>query len=219
MGNAGKDAGGCVKRFWTESEIATVKARYPNEKTADIAADMGRTVSQVYNTAYGLRLKKSAEYLATPAACRTNGKQGAGFRFTKGHATWNKGMQGWQADGVQKTQFKPGNKPQTWKPIGSERLDKDGYLVRKFSDTGIKRNDWKRVHIHLWEQGNGPLPAGHAVVFKDGNKQNIAIENLECITRAELMNRNTVHNMPKELAEICQLRGALNRQINKRMGK
>lgn len=30
------------------------------------------------------------------------------------------------------------------------------------------------------------------------------------------MRRNTVHNLPPELAKVVQLRGAINRQINKR---
>jgi hypothetical protein len=66
----------------------------------------------------------------------------------------------------------------------------------------------------VWEAANGPLPAGHAIAFKNGDKTDIRLENLECIARRELMARNTVHNLPKPLAQAIQLLGALNRQIN-----
>ncbi len=73
------------------------------------------------------------------------------------------------------------------------------------------------MHIINWEAVNGPLPKGHALVFKDGNKQNTAVENLELLSRAELMRRNSYHtNYPKEVAQLVQLRGAITRQINKR---
>ena len=60
------------------------------------------------------------------------------------------------------------------------------------------------------------MPQGHAVVFKNGNKADIRIENLELITRRELMARNTVHNLPPAIVQVVQLRGALVRQINRR---
>lgn len=42
------------------------------------------------------------------------------------------------------------------------------------------------------------------------------LENLECISRRELMLRNTVHRHGPEIAALSQLRGALKRQINRR---
>ncbi len=46
--------------------------------------------------------------------------------------------------------------------------------------------------------------------------EHITLDRLECITRRENMARNTVHNLPKELARLVQLQGAVKRQINKR---
>jgi hypothetical protein len=103
--------------------------------------------------------------------------------------------------------------PHTWRPLGTERISKDGYLERKVTDLqGVK--NYRAVHLLNWEAVNGPLPAGHAVVFKDGNKHNVALDNLELITRAELMRRNTRHRLPPELNAVIQLRGVLNRIIN-----
>ena len=55
------------------------------------------------------------------------------------------------------------------------------------------------------------------VVFRDRNKRNIDQANLEAITRAENMRRNSYHRYGQEIARAVQLRGVLNRQINKRL--
>jgi hypothetical protein len=75
---------------------------------------------------------------------------------------------------------------------------------------------WRAVHLVEWEKVHGPLPAGHALAFKNGDKTDRRLDNLECITRAALMARNSVHNLPKPLKQAVQLLGALNRQIRKR---
>ncbi|WP_346839782.1 HNH endonuclease signature motif containing protein [Microbulbifer sp. SAOS-129_SWC] len=204
---------------WCEAELAQLRAIYPHQPTANVARALGRSESSINGKAYQLRLRKSVEYYTRTVAgrLRKGDTRGAKTRFKKGNTPHNKGVKGWQAGGdAHKTRFKPGHRPHTWKPIGSERLTKDGYLQRKVSDTGYPPRDWKMVHILLWEARNGPLPRGHMIVFRNGDKTDIRPDNLECISRADNMRRNTVHRLPKELAEICQLKGALQRQINKR---
>lgn len=132
---------------------------------------------------------------------------------------------------MRETQFKKGTLSgrarELVKPVGAERISKDGYLERKTHDhipDGVSREEanrlrarrWRGVHVIVWEAANGPLPKGHAIVFKNGDKRDIRLENLACITRRELMARNTVHNLPKPLAQTVQLLGALNRQLRRR---
>ncbi len=102
-------------------------------------------------------------------------------------------------------------------PLGSTRLV-DGYLYRKVADTRYVpwTRNWIPEHVRLWEKTYGPVPKGHAIAFKNNNRTDIRLDNLERIMRRELMARNTVHNLPKELASTIQLLGALNRQINGR---
>jgi hypothetical protein len=71
------------------------------------------------------------------------------------------------------------------------------------------------LHSEIWIAENGPLPPDHICVFRDGDHTNLSIDNIECISRQEHMHRNSVHRLPKELAEVAQLRGALKRRINK----
>lgn len=200
---------------WTPAEDAVLIARFSNEKTADLARDMGMPTSRVVNRACRLGLKKSAAYLRSPSSGRLGHGQGEGHQFAKGMTPWNKGLKG--VNGVSPTRFKKGNTPPQWRAVGSERITKDGVLVRKISDTGVKTADWRAVHVLVWEEHNGPVPDGMIVVFKDRNQEHRTIENLECITRAENMRRNSHYNRyPPEIAKLIQLRGALNRQINAR---
>lgn len=74
------------------------------------------------------------------------------------------------------------------------------------------------MHLLLWEEVHGQIPDGHALVFKDGDKTHITLDNLELITRAELMRRNSIQRYGKEIASLVQLRGVLLRQINRRNG-
>lgn len=70
---------------------------------------------------------------------------------------------------------------------------------------------------HIWEQTNGPIPPGHNIIFKDRNTLNCNLDNLELVSNSELMTRNSALRFGPEIFKIIQLRGALNRQINKRL--
>ncbi len=207
-------------RPWTSAEDEDIRARFPNMRTRDLAKQLGRTYQATSQRARQLEVRKSPEFLASPDSGRLqrNDTRGAAFRFVKGQASWNKGTHYCPAGGIA-TRFKPGNRPQTWVPVGTETRDGDGYLKRKVRDDapkGQSRRNWVFVHRALWEEHHGPIPRGHAVVFRNGDITDIRIENLELVTNQELMRRNTVHNLPKPLAELVQLRGAIHRQINRR---
>ena len=65
------------------------------------------------------------------------------------------------------------------------------------------------------------MPVGYLVVFKRGMFTNvleeITLDRLELVSRAENMRRNSVHRYGPEIASLHQLRGAVNRQINQRL--
>lgn len=205
------------RKNWTDADDAIMRERYPNTPTKALMPVLDASERSIYMRASLLGLKKSAEYLATEAAGRLGHGKGEHCRFHKGQTPWNKGREFDSGGRSHETRFKPGQKPHTWNPIGHERVTKDGYHERKITDTGITRQDYVGLHTLLWREFHGDVPAGHAVVFRDGNKENITIGNLECITRAELMRRNSYHtNYPKDVQLLIQLRGVVNRQINKR---
>lgn len=209
---------------FTAAELAILRARYPHELTRIIAADLGRSVFSLYNRAYALGLKKSDAFFAGGNAGRADGARGLTTRFIKGDAPWNKGAHFVAGGRSAQTRFKPGQKPSNTHAIGSYRITKDGTLQRKIGDkNGNNSQRWRGVHELVWVAANGPLPPKHIVVFKKGMRSNqladITIDRVECISLAENMRRNTVHNLPKTLANLVQLTGALNRKINDRQRK
>lgn len=67
-------------------------------------------------------------------------------------------------------------------------------------------NKWRLLHREVWKQHHGEYPPrGTALIFKDGNRQNCDINNLELITRKQLMTRNSIHNYPQEIIEVTRL--------------
>lgn len=108
-------------------------------------------------------------------------------QFVKGCEPWNKGVKGYM--GANKTSFKKGHRPHNWVPIGSERVTKDGYIEVKIQEGQFQKN-WKGKHILIWEEHNGPVPESHAIIFGDGNKRNFDINNLICVSRAQLARLN-----------------------------
>jgi hypothetical protein len=206
---------------WTEDEIRLLQEMYPGQRAQDIAERLGRTPGQVIAKAQRLGLRKTREAVAALARSSVADPQHPihRHRFQKGQVPWNKGVH-YQAGGRSATtQFKVGTQPRNWLPIGSERVRSDGYLERKLTDTGVTRHDFVCIHHIIWREAGREIPPGYALVFKDGNKHNLVLDNLELVRRAALMRRNSMHNYGPEIARIYQLQGAITRQINKRQGK
>lgn len=215
-----------MRRPWSETDLRTLREQFADTRTDDLAQLLGRPYSAVAQKAAALGLRKSAAYLAGPLAHRFDGKKGAGSRFEKGLIPWNKGKE-YKAGGRSvETQFKRGacygRAAQIVAPMGAYRINQDGILEQKFGDTpGLQTMRWRPVHRMVWEAANGPTPAGHVIVFKPGRRTteaaSIVLDALELVSRADLMHRNSVHTKyPPELARVVQLRGAIQRQINKR---
>src|SRR5690606_19473575 len=117
-------------------------------------AALGRSLTATYARAAKFGLRKSAKYLASPAAHRFDGLKGVNTRFQKGHTSWNKGKSYKAGGRSAETRFKKGHKPQTWVPVGTEVVDADGYLKRKNRDDappGKSRFNWQFVHVLVWE--------------------------------------------------------------------
>lgn len=213
------------RQYWTAEQLQILIDRYPHERAEDLAVILGRPKSGIFQKARKLGLEKSEEFKKSDLSGRIQrGKQDprmVGTRFPKGHVPANKGLRrpGYAPGRMAETQFQKGAKPHTWLPIGSERFTKEGYRQVKLTDTGYPPRDWVPIHILVWELHRGPVPKSHHVAFKDGDKNHIEIDNLELVSFAEMMKRNSFHNYGKEVAQLVQLRGAINRQINKREGK
>lgn len=207
-----------TRKPWSAAEDENLREAYPHRATCDLTAEFGRSVTAIYGRARTLGLGKSEAFLASPEAHRLDVIKGGATRFKKGHKPHNAGLKGWQAGGrAAATKFKKGQRSVNWKPIGSERVC-DGVVQRKILDTGYPPHDWVAKHALIWIEQNGPIPDGHMVIFRDGDRSNFDPANLECISRAENMRRNTLHRRyPKPIVEAIMLRAAVVRKINRRL--
>ena len=208
-----------ARHTWTAAEDELVRSLYSESSTRELAARLGCSIRAVYLRAVRFGVRKSKAQIGREAAANRlkPGHRGRLHQFKPGQQSWNAGrkLPGWTRGRMAETQFRAGAKPHTWRPLGSERFSKEGYLQRKVTDTGYPPRDWVSVHILLWQEAYGPVPAGHAVCFRDGNKTHVVLDNLELVSRRELMLRNTVHRLPKEMALAIQMKGALNRKIRR----
>lgn len=211
---------------WTEAERNTLRSLYPHQRTADIAAQLGIALQAVYSQANRMGLRKSAEFHPTDKSGRVfkGGTRGQATQFKPGQKPWNTGTS-YQAGGrCAETQFKPGNLPPTTLPVGAYRIVTHHtgaqQLERKTSTTkGANHKRWTPVARLVWEQAHGPVPPGHIVVFKPGQRtlvlEQITLDRLECITRKENARRNHPATRHPELAKLIQLKGAITRQVNR----
>lgn len=192
-----------------------MREHYADKTALSVGMAIGKTESQVHNKAFHLKLKKSPGFLTMAGrelSMRESAKVG---RFKSGHQTWNKGIKGSTGlhDASRASQFKIGQLPHNHHPIGYERVDCEGYLHRKISDTGHTKRDFKLVHHIIWQSVHGEIPSGCYIVFADGNKANFDIDNLVCLTKAENMKRNTIHRFSPELKEAIRLTKKLQKLI------
>lgn len=137
-------------------------------------------------------------------ACRSRNHWNSGLtgQFEKGHAPYNKGKKRGSFPGMEKTQFKKGHIPHNHRPVGSIRKDCEGYVSKKVAEP----NKWRMLHVLNWEAAHGPVPPGHALIFKDGDRSNCELDNLLLVTRAELavMNKRGLITGNPETAEAAQ---------------
>lgn len=206
------------RKTWTAAENAEFARLYPDTDTTALAIYFGVSERAIYahKDSFDPPLRKSRGYLQAVWKETAARRKRAGIedgQFRAGQTPWNKGLRGWSPPGTERTQFKPGDRPHTWHPIGHVRVTSDGYSERKLTDTGCTRRDYVGLHILLWREHHGEIPAGHIVTFRNGNKADIRIENLDCISRAEHVRRNSIHRYPPEIKTAIRRVAKLKRTI------
>lgn len=212
------------RRFrFTEDQIDYLVKNYHKMIGQDIADKLGCSVYSIYNKAQSLGLEKDKDFMANHFKEKAMDPHHPmrEHRFRKGHIPPNKGrkMEEYMSvESVKKfraNQYKKGHKPHNTGRDGDIRWRPNcGYYYIR-----IKEGLWMEYHRYLWELNNGPIPKGYNIFFKDGNRRNCVIENLECISNAELARRNTIHNYPNEMKELFYLRRSLKKVIQKTENK
>jgi len=208
------------KYHFTNEMLEDLKELYPTTLAAELAEKYNCSVKAIYRQAKKLRLEKSKEFIKeiSRKSMENPNHPGRKYQFKKGQTPSNKGKK--QTEYMSKeaiertkgTRFSKGNVPPNRKPIGHKRITKDGYIEVKVRDLN-KNENFELKHRLIWEKHNGPIPKGYNVQFKDGNKQNCKIENLKCISNAELAEMNRCTKYPAELQRAIKLNNKLRKQI------
>ena len=191
---------------WTPDMDNILKENYPYKETSEVAKMLGLTTKQILCRARRLKLHKSPEVVK---GIRENGM------FLKGHVPFNKGMKQHEfmsEEVIQKTiatRFKKGQIPVNVKNVGYERITRDGYVEIKTEKGFVLK------HRMLWEKYYGKIPKRHVIRFKNGNKQDVRIENLELVTFENNMKDNTIHNYPPEIKTAMRRISKLKRMVKK----
>lgn len=200
------------RKIWTATEIEELKVMFPNHYTKVVAEHFGVGYSAIAYKAFELGLKKSESFKAEIAKIRDENLVLAGtkFRFPPNHVPDNKGkkMSPEVYAKASRTMFKKGNVPANTKYDGHLRQDEEGYWLQR-----VRLGKYECCHRVLWKKHYGEIPEGKIVVFKDKNKNNIVIENLELIDRVENMKRNSFIRFPNELRNAIRTLNQLKRMI------
>ena len=192
---------------FTEEQIKFIREIAPGRYAVEI--------TEMVNNRFNLELKVSQI-----ETCKRNHKIRSGIdsRFQKGMIPANKGKKGYmspeQYEKCKATMFKKGQVPQNHKPVGSERIDREGYVLVKVAEP----NKWRPKHRVLWEKVNGPIPEKHRLIFADGNRQNIALDNLILVSYAQsfIMNQKNLFKNDKELTKAGVAVAKVMDKVNKR---
>jgi len=190
--------------------------KYTKEQTDFITNNIkGKKVpdlTKMFNSRFGLNLSISQ----IKAFINNHGlKSGLDCRFKPGNVPFNKGKKG--VGGWEPTQFKKGHIPANYRPVGSERVNVDGYVEVKVADP----NKWWLKHQVIWEQANGPIPEGHVIIFGDGNRFNFDINNLLLVSKGQLatLNRKGLIQKDTDLTRTAIIIADLYHKISERKVK
>ena len=126
------------------------------------------------------------------AAIRNYCRNGLGMRmppsgqFKKGSLPINAGKKGFCFAGSEKGWFKKGHAMNEYE-VGTEFM-KEGTIFIKYTDEHkLPRHNFAPKHRVIWRKYNGEIGRDDLIIFKDGNRLNCTIENLERVDRGVFM--------------------------------
>lgn len=193
---------------YTKAQVQFLRKKVTGRSYAEL--------TRIFNKHFGLNLSLAQIKGTLKRYKLRNGLVG---RFQPGQISHNKGKKGF--GGWEPTQFKKGHKPWNYKPVGSERVNADGYVEVKIADP----KTWKGKHLVIWEKANGPVPEGYVIIFADGNQLNVTLDNLLFVSRKKLAvinKRGLISNNPELtksgviIADICLKIGERKRNRTKK---
>lgn len=202
-----------VGHQYTEEEHSFLRSYIPGHTYREIV--------EAYNERFAEPITKSRVKSYIGNYKLNTGRTG---QFEKGHVPYNKGLKRGSFGRMAQTQFKTGHMPHNTKPLGYERITKDGYVEVKIKMRPSHPNcndNFKAKHRIVWEEANGPIPEGYKVIFLDGDKRNVSLSNLALVSNAEKlqMTRLNLHSNNREITKTGVLIARAGVITNKKRSK
>lgn len=209
------------RSFWSDMDIIRLIVYYPDMSNPSLAKKLGKSISSIHCQGPLLGLRKSAKYLRSIPGKKFF-EAGKNNRFQKGQVSHNKGkswdefMSKAAQKNALKTTFKKGNKPHNTKTDHhiSVRTGQDGWNYKYIR---IAENLWEPLHVYNYKKKFGNIPKGKIIAFKNRHlPDREKASNLELITRAQNMSRNSIMRYPEDLQKTIRVLGKLKRTIKKK---
>lgn len=169
--------------FWTDEEKKYLKEIKDRRKYEEIAILMSE--------------KFNMEYTRTQiqgALKRYKMSNGLDRTFKKGNIPWNYGTKGIAKPNI--TSFKPGHKPLNYREIGTERVQKDGYIEVK-----VESGKWILKQRLKYKEYHGKIPKDHVILFANKNKTDFRKENLIAVSKNKLKTMNKYKLIKENIEE------------------
>lgn len=205
-----------MKTTFTQVEDDFIRENYLVMPIKTIGKEINRSFCGISGRLKALGLKIPPELAA---------ERKAKGMFRKGQIPPNKGkkMEEYMSPEnlavFRSNQFKknhiPHNAKENWEEV--QRKDKQGNVYYMIKLPEKRKLVYK--HIWMWEEENGKVPKAHNIVFKNGNSLDCTPENLECLSNAELMSRNTIHRYPDDLKQAIRRLGKIKKHIKNESAK
>jgi hypothetical protein len=190
------------RTVWTDERLERLRALYPtttNEELAKIFETSERSISAA---AHIYRMQKAEEHIAEHRKGQFDGSR----------PVWNKGMKGLLIPGSEKGFFKKGNLPHNTRHDGATTVREDN-AGRPYRFVRVSLRNWVHESVLVWEAAHGKIDKNMVVRHKNGDTLDNQLDNLELITKAENMARNTIHQYPEELQNIIKTLSKFNKKL------
>lgn len=178
-------------RSYTQEQAEFIKLGYQKWSLEDLTSQ--------FNRHFGTDKTESQIRCFT----RNHGiKSGRTGHFEKGQVSWNTGTKG-----IMKPNsgtFKKGHRPVNHRPVGSERVNVEGYIEIKTAEPNV----WDLKQRVVYEREHGPIPDGYNVRFLDGDRLNCEPGNLILVDNREnalLNQRYKMNHQPVEYRDSLVL--------------
>lgn len=192
----------CMPIAYSDVELAWIEVNQ--------AGISRKELSQQFNAKFGRSVTRQH---ITGLCKRNKWANGRNTCFKQGQKSWNKGVTGYM--GANKTSFKKGRLSHNHKPVGHERLTKDGYIMIKVAEP----NKFRLKQLVVWERYYGKLPSERLIRFLDEDRSNCNIDNLMIIPRAVhfvVNNYNPANTKNRDLNKSILLTETINYHAKKR---